>query len=94
MVWSTCFRAVAVFAMILAVLVLAGCQTPRERIVERVIPQRVEIPESLLRCAPEPVIRQALKTQRDVALFVNRLAEAGADCRAKLEAVRKLAASQ
>lgn len=94
MVWSVFFRAVTVVAMVLAVLVLAGCQTPRERIVERVVPQRIEIPESLLKCAPEPVIRQALRTQREVALFVNRLAEAGADCRAKLEAVRKLAASQ
>lgn len=94
MVWSTCFRALAVIAMVLVGLVLAGCQTPKERVVERVVPQRIEIPDSLLKCAPEPVIRKALRTQREVALFVNRLAEAGADCRAKLEAVRKLAASQ
>src|SRR5690606_2433927 len=32
----------------------------------------------------------ASKTQRDVALFLIKLAEAGEDCRLKLEAVRKL----
>lgn len=92
--WPICFRALAVAAAVFALAVLVGCATPKERIVERVVPQRVEIPASLLACAPEPVIRQARKTQRDVALFVNRLAEAGADCRTKLAAVQRIIDSQ
>jgi hypothetical protein len=92
--WPVCMRALVAMGAVLALALLAGCATPKERVVEKVVPQRVEIPASLLACAPEPVIRQALKSQREVALFVNRLAEAGADCRTKLAAVRRIVDSQ
>lgn len=77
--WPTCFRATAAFAVVLLVLALAGCQTTS-----------TAVPASLLRCMPEPQAREAWRTQRDVALFLIEVAEAGEDCRLKLEAVRKL----
>ena len=92
--WPTCFRATAVFAVILGVLVLAGCQTTEPRIVTKVVDRRIEIPASLLRCLPEPVAKEAWKLSSDAALFMNRLADAGQDCRSKLAAVKRLLDAQ
>ncbi|MBP0439917.1 hypothetical protein [Tianweitania sediminis] len=56
----------------------------------RVETRTLEVPPSLLQCMPEPQARAAWRTQRDVALFLIELAEAGEDCRVKLDAVRKV----
>lgn len=50
--------------------------------------------ESLLTCMPEPRAREVWHTQREVALFLVKLAEAGEDCRAKPGGVRSLLESQ
>lgn len=74
-------------AAVIAGLVVAGCTAtpdlPPAPIVVRIAP-----PVELLHCAdqPEP---GAIRSQRDVARYVLRLAEAGDDCRAKLTAVRR-----
>lgn len=50
---------------------------------------RQEIPEHILKCTPEP-LPGATETQRDVALYLVELSDAGEDCRRKLASVRKL----
>lgn len=93
--WPTCLRATAVFTVILVVLTLMGCtHTPEPRIVPEIRERKIEVPASLLKCLPEPVAREAWKSQRDVAIYMIKLAEAGQDCRLKLEAVRKMLATQ
>lgn len=57
--------------------VLAGCATTGP------------VPQSLLTCAEQPVAPVA-ELQRDVALYIVDLAEAGADCRSKLGAMRRI----
>lgn len=93
--WPTCLRATGALAAILLLLMLAGCQTaPKEIVVPKIVERKVEVPASLLKCLPEPAAREAWTSQRDVALYMIRLAEAGQGCRLKLEAVRKLLATQ
>lgn len=87
--WPTCIRATAIAVAVIALVALAGCATT-ERVVPKVETRTLEVPPSLLRCMPEPEAKAAWRTQRDVALFLIKLAEAGEDCRLKLEAVRKL----
>ena len=48
---------------------------------------RQEVPASLLDCAAQP-LPPAITSQRDVALYLLDLAEAGEDCRGKLAAVK------
>ena len=71
-------RAILTIAL---VTLLAGCTSTTPM-----------VPPSLLECAPHPVSPAAdpAITQRDVAAYVVTLAEAGADCRSKLGAVRRL----
>jgi len=88
--WPTGLRASLAVAAVIGLVLLAGCATTAERIVPRIETRAVEVPPSLLRCMPEPQAKAAWKTQRDVALFLIKLAEAGEDCRVRLEAVRKL----
>ena len=92
--WPVTMRAITVFALVLAVVLLAGCQTAKPVIVPKVEERRIEVPASLLSCMPEPVAARGWATQRDVGLFMVRLAEAGADCRAKLAVIRRLIESQ
>jgi len=75
-----------------AAAVLTGCAETTDPGM-RVVEVRPEVPSSLLSCqpAPEPPPPES-GTQRDVARFVLDLAEAGADCRGKLGAVRGLLA--
>lgn len=47
---------------------------------------RQEVPASLLDCAAQPV--PPVISQRDVALYLLDLVEAGEDCRGKLAAVK------
>lgn len=91
--------------VLVAVLVLsgAGCQhTPEVRVVPQIVERKIEVPTPLMECAPEPRLSaelvRKLRTMDDsgidASLFVNQLAAAGADCRAKLKAVKKLLSTQ
>lgn len=75
---------------ILALLVLAGCGTTAAR------PELVHVPlpAGLLSCAAEPQPPAKPYTQRTVALWLIDLADAGADCRGKLDEVRALEAGR
>lgn len=93
--WPTAVRATVVFTGILVLLMMmSGCTSSREIIVPKIEERQIEIPESLLKCLPEPLATKRWISQRDVALFLIRVAEAGEDCRTKLETVKKLIASQ
>ena len=81
-------------AVIIVAGLLAGCQHQRPEPVVEIVERRVEVPPSLLSCMPEPKPREVWRTQRDVALYLVRLAEAGEDCRAKLGAVKGLVSGQ
>lgn len=54
--------------------------------IERV---RQEVPPQLLTCAPEPAV-PASDMEDVVALWTVDVLDAGADCRSKLDQVRKL----
>lgn len=77
-------------AVVIAALLLAGCTANRPEPVVEIVERRVEVPPSLLSCMPEPKAKEVWRTQRDVALYLVKLAEAGEDCRAKLDAVKGL----
>ncbi|KQS84811.1 hypothetical protein [Rhizobium sp. Leaf383] len=69
---------------------LAACTTTKTVPVVEIQERRVEVPKSLLSCSSEPVAGSVWATQRDVARYLVRLAEAGEDCRVKLGAVKQL----
>ena len=94
--WPITFRMLAFVALLAAFAALSACswRTPEPLVVERVVEVPLEVPPSLLQCSPEPRLREAVRTQRDVALFIERLAQAGADCRTRLAAVRRLVEAQ
>ncbi|GAW37013.1 hypothetical protein RA2_04088 [Roseovarius sp. A-2] len=73
---------------ILALVALAGCSSPREPVQRP--PERVLVtpPALLLECESAPVVPDA-ETQRAVAEYIVILEAAGADCRSKLNAVRR-----
>lgn len=77
-------------AVVLASLFLAGCGTTAAA-PELV---RIPLPAGLLSCAAEPVPPAKPYTQRAVALWLIDLADAGADCRGKLDEVRALEAGR
>jgi hypothetical protein len=66
---------------------LTGCGGPR--LLPQLFAEKLEVPASLLECSPPPAHRP-IDSQRDLALLVTDLAEAGADCRDKLQAVRQV----
>ena len=88
--WPICFRAICVALIIMAIIVMTGCQSTKEIVVEKVVERKVEVPNSLLTCSAEPVTGSIWMSQRDVAQYLVRLAAAGEDCRSKLMAVRKI----
>lgn len=45
---------------------------------------RVEVPPSLLKCAPQPQPPETLKADTDLTDWIINLADAGQDCRSKL----------
>lgn len=75
---------------IFAVGFLTACTTTKTVPVVEIRERKVEVPRSLLTCSPEPVAGSVWVSQKDVARYMVRLAEAGEDCRLKLAAVRKL----
>lgn len=80
------------FLMAAAVMVLlSGCaHKSQTQIVKHVETRQLEVPAALLVCMPEPEAREVWKTQKDVALYLVRISEAGEDCRQKLDGVRRL----
>ena len=104
--WPTCGRAVTVFAVILAFVVLSGftgCTTTRDVVVPKIVEREpIRIPASLRTCKGEPRLNAALADKLrkdedagvDTSLFINELAAAGGDCRAKLAAVIRYVESQ
>jgi hypothetical protein len=63
-------------------LLLAGCAAPPQAptVITKTVVERVTLPPGLLTCAPEPAVGP-MKMQSDVADYLVRLEEAGADCR-------------
>jgi hypothetical protein len=98
MIWAvirTIWEGMQAAAIVLILLMAAaGCTTTTQKptIVEKIVERKVEIPPSLLECMPEPKAQEVWAMQRDVALFMEKLALAGADCRTRLAKVRKLLA--
>jgi hypothetical protein len=58
-----------------------GCGT-----IQTVLAPRLEVPPSLLACAPQPE-PPVVTTDTDLTDWILDLADAGADCRSKLGAV-------
>lgn len=77
-------------ALIASVLALAACGDKTGPIAP-VVTHPVTPPAALLTCRAAPPVPRDAETQKDVARFIVRLAEAGEDCRSKLGAVREWA---
>ena len=73
--------------ILLSCALLSGCASDPPPLVTEVKYLRQEVPKSLLDCSAQPA-PPAITSQRDVALYMLDLAEAGEDCRGKLMAVR------
>ncbi|WP_114945887.1 Rz1-like lysis system protein LysC [Microvirga calopogonii] len=71
---------------------LSGCATTAP--APKVVTRQIDVPASLLECMPEPVAWETWRTQRDVGLYLVKLAEAGHDCRDRLDAVRRVLEAQ
>ncbi|MCD4660807.1 MULTISPECIES: hypothetical protein [Agrobacterium] len=84
------FRALNAAFFISLLLLVVGCATTKTVTVTEVVERRVEVPKSLLSCSPEPIAGTIWVTQKDVARYLVKLAEAGEDCRLKLAAVKRL----
>lgn len=52
------------------------------------------MPKSLLTCSAEPVYGSVSVTVKDLMRFADQLAKAGADCRSKLDAVKRIVEGQ
>lgn len=78
-------------AAISLLMFLSGCaHKPESAVVTKVETRQLHVPEELLMCMPEPAAVEVWRTQKQVALFLIRLSEAGEDCRVKLDGVRQL----
>lgn len=89
--WTYTTRVMKAVAVVMLIgFFLAGCQTTEPQVITEIVERRIEIPQSLLTCEREPVAGTAWLTQRDVGRYMIELAEAGEDCRTKLDAVRRL----
>ena len=74
-----------------AILLISGCaHKPTPQIVTKVETRQIAVPEALLSCMPEPEAREVWNSQKQVALYLIRVSEAGEDCRQKLDGVRRL----
>lgn len=76
-----------------AILLISGCaHKPAVEVVTKIETRQIAVPEALLSCMSEPEAREVWKSQKDVALYLVRVSEAGDDCRQKLDGVRRLVA--
>ncbi|MCX2696257.1 hypothetical protein OPR82_05630 [Brucella sp. YY2X] len=74
-----------------AILLISGCaHKPAVEVVTKIETRQIAVPEALLTCMPEPEAREVWKSQKDVALYLIQVSEAGEDCRQKLDGVRKI----
>ncbi len=74
-----------------AILLISGCaHRESAQIITKVETRQIQVPEALLTCMPEPQAREVWKSQKDVALYLIRVSEAGEDCRQKLDGVKKI----
>ena len=71
---------------------LMGCAAPAPIVQTRIQVERVTVPASLLSCTPEPAIDN-ITLQSQVADYIVRLQEAGADCRATVAAIAQIEAA-
>jgi hypothetical protein len=82
----------AAFVMVIAIL--AGCQHQEPRVITQVQIQKIEVPRSLLTCSAEPVYGSVTVTVKGLMKFADQLARGGADCRRKLDAVKRIVEGQ
>ncbi|WP_109368767.1 Rz1-like lysis system protein LysC [Ochrobactrum soli] len=74
-----------------ALFLISGCaHKPAVEVISKVETRQIQVPEALLSCMPEPEAREVWKSQKDVALYLIRVSEAGEDCRQRLDGVRKI----
>jgi hypothetical protein len=86
---------IVVGAGLLMSLLISGCaHNPAVEVVTKVETRQIEVPEALLTCMPEPEARRVWKSQKEVALYLIGVSEAGEDCRQKLDGVRRLISEQ
>lgn len=72
-------------------LLISGCaHREAAQVVTKVETRQIEVPDALLTCMPEPEAREVWKSQKEVALYLIQVSEAGEDCRHKLDGVRRL----
>jgi predicted secreted protein len=83
-------RSFRAFIIIAAAGTVTGCQTAKTVTVTEIVERRIEVPKTLLTCTEEPTAGTVWVTQKDVAKYLVKLAEAGEDCRLKLAAVKRL----
>lgn len=87
-------KAATVAAFVMVIAILTGCQTTEPKVITQVQVQRIEVPRSLLTCSSEPVYGSVTVSVKDLMKFADQLAKAGADCRAKLDAVKRIVEAQ
>ena len=68
---------------------LTACADQKTVLVTKTVIVQAELPADLLFCPVQPPA-PAMRTQKDAAIFMVQLAEAGAACRSKLMAVAEL----
>ncbi|WP_037068508.1 Rz1-like lysis system protein LysC [Allorhizobium undicola] len=83
-------RVATVAAFVMVISMLAACQTTEPKVITQVQVHRIEVPKSLLTCSSEPVYGNVSVTVKDLMKFADQLAKAGADCRSKLDAVKRI----
>lgn len=82
---------IVVGVSLLMSLLISGCaHKPAVEIVTKVETRQIQVPEALLSCMPEPQAREVWKSQKQVALYLIQVSEAGDDCRQKLDGVKKI----
>ena len=75
----------------LLIMLISGCaHKPPPEVVTKIETRQIFVPEALLTCMPEPQAREVWQSQKQVALYLIQVSEAGEDCRQKLDGVRKL----
>jgi len=87
-------RVMTAAAFIMVIAVLAGCQHQEPRVITQVQVQEIEVPRSLLTCSAEPIYGSLTVMVKDLMRSVDQLARAGADCRSKLDAVKRIVEAQ
>ncbi|MCZ7890416.1 hypothetical protein O9X99_01880 [Agrobacterium salinitolerans] len=87
-------KAATVAAFVMVITMLTACQTTEPKVITQVQVQRIEVPRSLLTCSAEPVYGSVTVSVKDLMKFADQLAKAGADCRSKLDAVKRIVEGQ